>query len=407
MPEPAPSIQTAPSIQNVLVIDDDPVLCLLAESFFESRGAEAIWMAQNGKQAIDVLFSHAREIDFMLIDLNMPELDGIQFLRYLKKCDYTGPFAILSGESGAILKSAESLARAHNLNLLGTLSKPFDSSALAQLIDRSEIAIPKPAGAELKPAVVSPNDLEAALGAGHILPHYQPKLDVNTGNVTGAEALARWVHAEHGVIGPDVFIPMAEHYGLIGTLTDVMIHRAVVDASHWRRAPWTIKCAINLSAFTLASLDFPDRVAERVDAAGIQRANFIFEITESQVLQNRATAMEVLARMRILGFEISIDDFGTGYSNIENLSEFPFTELKIDRSFVRNASADAFARTCVETSVQLGKKLDLRVVAEGVETAEDWDFVAAAGVDEVQGYYIAKPMPADAFRQWCLKQMCQ
>jgi EAL domain-containing protein (putative c-di-GMP-specific phosphodiesterase class I)/ActR/RegA family two-component response regulator len=398
---------TATAIKNVLVVDDDPVLCLLAESYFESRGAQSIWMAQDGKQAIDVLFDRAREIDFMLIDLNMPELDGIQFLRYLKKCDYTGPFAILSGESGAVVRSAQSLARAHNLNLLGALSKPFDSNALTQLLDKSKIEPREPIVAKDEPTPVTPSDLEAALSAGHILPHYQPKLDVNTGNVTGAEALARWIHAERGVIPPDVFIPMAERYGLIGTLTDVMFQRAVVDASHWARAPWTIKCAINLSAHVLANLDFPDLAAERVNAAGLDRGNFIFEITESQVLQQRANAAEVLTRLRLLGFEISIDDFGTGYSNIENLSEFPFTELKIDRSFVRNAINDPFAQTCVETSVQLGKKLDLRVVAEGVETAEDWDFVAAAGVDEVQGYYIAKPMPADAFRQWCLKQMRQ
>lgn len=393
------------TIQNVLVVDDDPIMSVLAESFFQGRGANSIWTAQNGKQAIDVLSKRGGEIDFMLIDLNMPEFDGIQFLRHLKNSGYSGPFAIISGESGAVIKSAESLARAHDLNLLGSLHKPFDGSALAKLIDNSEIS-PHPKRAH-EPANVTPDELQSALNAGHVRPYYQPKLDVNSGNVAGAEALARWIHADHGVIPPGVFVPMAEQHGLIVKLTEVMFQRMIVDAAQWRRAPWTLKCALNLSAFALSDLDFPDAAAKRVDDAELDRANFIFEITESQVLQDRAAAMEVLTRLRLLGFEISIDDFGTGYSNIENLSDFPFTELKIDRSFVRNASADAFARTCVETSVNLGKKLDMRVIAEGVETAEDWDFVAAAGVDQVQGYYIAKPMPADAFRQWCMKQMRQ
>ena len=168
--------------------------------------------------------------------------------------------------------------------------------------------------------------------------------------------------------------------------------------AEWRQQNFTPKVSVNLSAETLNLIDFPDEMAARMAAAQLECASMVFEMTESQLLVRSSMSSEILARLRIMGFGVSIDDFGTGYSNIEQLREFPFSELKIDQSFIREASHDKFARASVEASTKLGKHLDLNLVAEGVETEEEWDFVAKSGIDQVQGYYIAKPMPARSSR---------
>lgn len=245
-----------------------------------------------------------------------------------------------------------------------------------------------------------PNQLAAGLTVGEVVAYYQPKIDIASGVVTGVEALARWLHPEFGLIGPDRFVPIAEKYDLIDDLTEAMFANHLEDARMWRDQGLNIKTSVNLSAQLLADLRFPDEAAARMQAAGLECSRLVFEITESQLLHRRAEIIEVLARLRILGFEISIDDFGTGHSNIDSLRDFPFCELKIDKSFVRAAVDDAFARTCVEASTALARKLNMRVVAEGVETAEQWDYIASLGIDQVQGYYIAAPMSADGFVDW-------
>lgn len=387
-------------IDSVLIMDDDPILCAVAESFFQTRGATKIWTAEDGKQALDLLYDRSQEFDFILTDLNMPKLDGVQFFRYMKKCNYDGPFAILSGEDQAVLRTAERLARSHDLNLIGALAKPFNPGELEGLLTALK---PKPAnGGSSTKFRVTPNDVEAAIEAGQIVPYYQPKVDVPGGETKSAECLARWIHPKLGLIPPDVFIPIAEEYGLILKLTDAMLTRMIEDALLWDRYGIKVSFALNLSAMILEDLDFPDHVANIIDSAGLERTRFTFEITESQILHNKSAALEVVTRLRLSGFSISIDDFGTGYSNLENLREFPFSELKIDRSFIQSADTDPFARTCVETSVSLGKNLGLRIVAEGVETAGHLEMAAKAGVDQIQGYYFSKPLPPEGFMRWCL-----
>ncbi len=391
---------STPAIDSVLIMDDDPILCAVAESFFQTRGATKIWTAEDGKQALDLLYDRSQEFDFILTDLNMPKLDGVQFFRYMKKCKYDGPFAILSGEDQAVLRTAERLARSHDLNLVGALSKPFNPNELEGLLAALK---PRSANGGASTNIrVTPNDVEAAIEAGQIVPYYQPKVDVPGGETKSAECLARWIHPKLGLIPPDVFIPIAEEYGLILKLTDAMLTRMIEDALVWDRYGIKVSYALNLSATILEDLDFPDHVANMIDSAGLQRTRFTFEITESQILHNKAAALEVVTRLRLLGFSISIDDFGTGYSNLENLREFPFSELKIDRSFIQNADTDPFAKTCVETSVSLGKNLGLKIVAEGVETAGHLKLAAKAGVDQIQGYYFSKPLPPEGFMRWCL-----
>ena len=206
-------------IGRILIVDDDPIVHALAEAFFVQRGASEIRSAMNGEEAVDILYRDAGEIDFILCDLNMPKFDGVRFLRYLKTCKYRGPLAILSGEAEVIVKTAGSLATAHNLNLIGVLHKPFNWQELDLLIRRFQTRTTE--SESRKQARVTPGDLGRALEQDEIILHYQPKVDVASRTLTGVEALARWRHPQFGMIGPDVFIPMAEQFDLIEALTDL------------------------------------------------------------------------------------------------------------------------------------------------------------------------------------------
>ena len=147
-------------------------------------------------------------------------------------------------------------------------------------------------------------------------------------------------------------------------------------------------------------LDWPDAMAAMVESAGLQPNSITFEITESRLMEHIVVALDILSRLSLKRFNLSIDDFGTGYSSMEQLQRIPFSELKIDRAFVRGAGEDASARAILESSVLLARNLDMKVVAEGVETDEDWNVVAELGCDQVQGYYVARPMPADQLHKW-------
>lgn len=388
---------TMSTFKHILIVDDDPILRTMAQACFERLGASAIAHAGNGREALEIL-QHESAIDFILCDLNMPELDGVQFLRKLKTHAYGGAIAILSGEDQLVIKTVHDLARNHDLNIVGALHKPLQPDALAQLVRDSSPG--EPANRPRAATAVSASELGHAIFSGQIVPFYQPKVEVSSGRIVGAEALARWIHPNSGMISPGDFIPVAERCGLIGDLTNVILERAMADLKAWKANGVSVKLAINIAADLLHDVDFPDWISARTDAADLSNSDFVLEVTESGILHQTSDPMEVLSRLRIKGFALSIDDFGTGHSNIEQLSKFPFCELKIDRSFVQGARNERLSRTIIDASVLLGRELDMQLVAEGVETEADWEFVARRGIDQIQGFYVAKPMPAEDFQRW-------
>ena len=386
------------SRKTALVVDDDPILRTVVEAFLRKSGFDQVHGAENGRVALDMVEDADQPIDFILCDLNMPELDGFEFLRLLKESTFTGRIAIISGEHDSIVDAANGLADSHALNIVGTLRKPLNVKELEKVVKKSTAA-PETKKNE-KSLFVAPQDLRLALNSGQVIPYYQPKICVANGRVCGVEALARWIHPGFGLIPPGHFIPMAEQNDLVGILTQTILTAAVQDTTDWSDAGIEIGLSVNITSEALEDIAFPDVLTKVTMATGLPASRITLEVTESKILKWNATAAEVLGRLRIKGFGISIDDFGTGYSNIEQLRQFPFTELKIDQSFIQNALTDSFSRACVESSARMGKELGLRLVAEGVETAEQFDYAQSLGIDEVQGYFIAQPMPREEFLSW-------
>jgi diguanylate cyclase (GGDEF)-like protein len=247
-------------------------------------------------------------------------------------------------------------------------------------------------------------ELRRALEQQQLVLHYQPKVDTHTGQLLGVEALVRWQHPTHGLLLPGEFIPLAERTGLIGPLTSYVLDAALRQCSDWRQAGHELAIAVNVSARSLLDLDFPDQVAGLLARWEVPARLLVVEITESTIMADPAHALEILSRLNTTGVEIAIDDFGTGYSSMAHLKTLPVHELKVDRSFVSQMTSNTSDAVIVRSTVDLGRNLGLRVVAEGVEDSQTLLELDALGCDAIQGYYISRPLAADELVQWLQRQ---
>lgn len=245
-------------------------------------------------------------------------------------------------------------------------------------------------------------DLRRALSRGEFELHYQPKVDAPSGQVTGVEALMRWNHPTRGMVSPTLFIPIAERYGLINALGDWVIDEACRQAAAWRAQGLRMRVAVNLSAHQLRQEGLADHVAKCLAKHHINATLLTCELTESAAMEDAALTRRVFERLARLGVHISIDDFGTGYSSLSHLRQLPAEELKIDRSFVFDLAASSDARAVVDAVIRLAHALGLKVVAEGVETEQQYELLRSLGCDELQGFLFAKPMPARSMGLWAM-----
>jgi diguanylate cyclase len=247
-------------------------------------------------------------------------------------------------------------------------------------------------------------ELRRAIENQQLVLHYQPIIDTQTSNVLGVEALVRWQHPEHGLLPPGEFIPLAERTGLITPLTHYVLKAALQQCRHWCQAGHELAVAVNVSARRLLDLSFPDEVAGLLARWEVPARLLVVEITESTIMSDPAHALEVLGRLDKMGVQVAIDDFGTGYSSLAHLKSLPVHELKIDRSFVMHMTSNASDAVIVRTTIDLGRNLGLRVVAEGVEDVVTWQELDALGCDAIQGYYVHRPIPAEDLTSWLEQQ---
>ena len=243
-------------------------------------------------------------------------------------------------------------------------------------------------------------ELRNAIDHNEFVIHYQPKVDLKSGQVMGVEALLRWDHPLRKIISPDEFIPLAEHTGLIEALTTYVLNESLRQCSEWRDQGIDLKVAVNLSTRSLLNKLFPDEVAKALKKWKVPPSSLQLEITEHTILADPARAAGVLSTLSNMGVELSIDDFGTGYSSFVQLRRLPLTELKIDKSFVMNMQVDENDAVIVQSLIELGRNLGLHVVAEGVETQQIWDDLVTMGCDYAQGFFSSRPMKADQLVRW-------
>ncbi len=382
---------------RILLLDDEPFILKLHAHMLKELGFVSIRAFENGATALEDIDS-GHIPDLVLLDLSMPQMDGIEFIRRLVQRHYEGRLILVSGEDERLLQTADRLVRAHGIDILGHLSKPAKPATLRGLIEAWEqrtTFTPRGPG-----KVYAGAEVRAAIRNGEIVNHYQPKVSLTTFEVTGVESLARWQHPQDGMVRPGRFISVAEHIGAIEEMTRSVFHQALVDIQNLDRLGLSLPLSINVTAATLNTVEFADFAAGETTRLSVSPARIIIEVTESQLISDQRAPLDVLTRLRLMRFKLSIDDFGTGYSSLAQLRDIPFDELKIDQSFVHRATADPTARAMYDASLGLAKQLGIKTVAEGVEDRADWDMVRGTECNAAQGYFIAKPMPPGALPSW-------
>ncbi|WP_232522273.1 EAL domain-containing protein [Marinimicrobium alkaliphilum] len=385
---------------SILAVDDDTFIIKLLQQALKRLGFSRFAASGDGEQALALMARASSAPDLIILDLSMPRMDGVEFIRKLTEQDYRGQLILISGVDERALRSAEKLVLAHGLNLLGRLQKPIVPKELAlllvKLMKASTEFQPRPAGIKR----YSGARLEQALAQGELVNVYQPIVDLRTGALLKFEVLARWQHPEDGLVMPDTFVPDLEDSYLIDALAYDVLTRALDAAAQWREADLRVALAVNLSMQNLVTIELPDRFEQAVLERGFLPKDVTLEVTETRPMTEPARVLDTLTRLRLKRFPLAIDDFGTGHASLAQLRDIPFDQFKLDRSFVHRGWFERDVKAMFDTSLSLAKQMDMVVVAEGVEHREDWDFVRASPCDWAQGYFIAKPMLAEEVVAW-------
>jgi EAL domain-containing protein (putative c-di-GMP-specific phosphodiesterase class I)/ActR/RegA family two-component response regulator len=383
---------------SILMLDDDRFMLEMLSPVLENMGYSRVAAASSAQDALHQLLSGAVPPDLIICDLNLPGMDGIEFLQRLSGSGCRASVVLLSGEGRRILHTVQKLLGGGGLVILGTLQKPVGRDALQAVLDCwRPPALQAPGNSAPD---ISMADFEQALACSQWVLHYQPKVEMRTGALSGVEALVRWNHPVLGLVGPNHFISLAEEAGAIDALTDWVLATALQQLATWRRGGLRLQMAVNVSMDSLRAPGFAAKVGGQAQHFGVAPQDVVLEITESRLMSPRPAPLENLVRLRLQRFQLSIDDFGTGHSSLVQLRDIPFTELKVDGSFVRAARHNQITRPMLEGSLGLARKLEMRSVAEGVETVDDWQLLRELDCDLAQGWFIGRAMAAEALPAW-------
>lgn len=379
---------------SVLIVEDHPFQQRYVQNLFSELGNFYVECAQDGAQALACL--RKRHFDVVLTDLLMPSMDGVQFIKGLATLNTRPALAIMSAASRRMLMAASLVARNLQINVIGLISKPVRAADLRQLIDQF-MALQRATPSPTVPGINRDAVLEA-LDSRALQAWFQPKKNLVNGRIVAAEALARWVHPEHGVLLPGVFLPAINTFNLQEPLLWLMLEQAITAQAQWRKQGYDIPVSINLPTHLLNSDDLPDRIYAFVLSHQGVPAALCFELMECSKPQHISNYYAGACRLRIKGFGLSQDDFGKGYSSYINLVSTPFTELKIDRELVQGCNDNEELAQALISIVGLGRQLGLTVVAEGVETAQELALLRRINCTQVQGFLISAAVSATAFQ---------
>ena len=364
-------------------------------------GATQVSTAADGYAALKIVMSPGASFDIIISDLDMPGMDGLEFMRHVGEAHIPVAIILASALESVLLDSVETMTRAYGVKILGVIQKPITPEKLAALI---KLHLPE----QLNPILTQTDALSFTIEEivegirnDEFEPFFQPKVEFATGRIKGAEALARWRHSQQGIVAPYAFVGPLEYHNQIDKLTWLMLSKSVNFCREWRtNGGLDVSVSVNVSAKSLADVNFADRVIELVKCRNLDCRNIILEVTESAATTDIGHSLENLSRLRMKGFGLSIDDYGTGYSSLQQLARIAFTEIKLDQSFIRSAATQQAARIILESSIDMAKKLGIVTVAEGIETEQDWDLLRELGCDLAQGYLIAKPLESGEFLAW-------
>jgi len=396
-PAAVPSVPAMPiDTYRILVVEDHPATRARAVASFLQLGRHAVQAAADGREAL--LRLEQGGFDLVLGKLRLPRLDGVQLIRKLPVRASAPALALVGDEPQRMLRGAAHLARLRGLGFLGVFPRVTAASGASMVLGALSHWRGQPqAERAVLPGEPDRDALEQALDSGAIHARFQPKLSLRTNTISSAEALARWRHPRHGLLPPAAFLPAIERAGLSERLLWAMLEQSLAARRQWAAQGFDIGVSLNIHTRLLDQPDLPDRLHRHVTARDVSPSSICFELTETSDTQDAANYYAGACRLRLLGFGLSQDDFSHGYSSFHRLLSTPFTEMKIDRSLVRGAASDAAFAAALESVAQLGRRLGMSVVGEGVESDEQMQLLREAGCDAVQGYLVAPALDRDEF----------
>jgi len=381
---------------RIVVIDDDRVVGEIVSALAKAMGLHC-----DVTRTPDHFFKRIEsDTSVILLDLVMPEMDGIEILRLLGERNCRARIILMSGINIRVIETAKKLAESLGLTVIGHLQKPFPIGQLQEMLSAS-LAQEKPADTEKQAQIAIPDeDLRRAFDRNEFVLFYQPQINISKGVVTGVEALSRWNHPELGLVYPDNFIERIEELGLMDQFCWITAERALDEVRQFSAINGHLpRLAINVSVSSLRDLKFPDIFMNLARKYDFPAERIVLEITESGLMEF-SLALDVLTRLRMRNFQLSIDDFGTGYSMMKQLQNVPAIELKIDRTFVQHMHGNHADLVMVEKIIEMGHELEMEVIAEGVETEEQFRMLRERGCDGVQGYLFSRALPPDELLRW-------
>lgn len=381
---------------NVLLVDDssailDYVTTVLEQNFNISN----IHAASSAPEAMQVL-RQSKHINLLFLDLNMPNVDGIQLLEQIHRLQYKGYIVIMSGISTQIISSVENLTKKYGLNYIGTLLKPIHENDFIHIIDKIGTSRRKLEQRES----LKTYEIIRAIKNNQIEVLYQPQVDLVARKFMGVEALCRMKHPRLGMVSPDRFIDKAEESELIIHITLAVFKKAMQDWKKWYLNGLNIKLSINVSPVALQQAEFADTVFMLLAQYAMKPKNLCLEVTEGVLADDQIKELANLNRLSMRGVEIALDDFGQSHSTIERLQKLPINYLKLDKSYFIDNKGNLNQLSLINSSLSLAKKLNIRTIAEGVEDSSIMSLVTEMGCDYAQGYYIGRPLEAKRVVYW-------
>lgn len=386
------------ALSSVLVVDDSCLERRQTISLCAKLGIAEILEAGDGVEALALLDGRARLPELLIADLEMPGMDGAGLLLELQRRQINMPIIVVSSRERALLDSIQEMGVVLGLRVECAIQKPLRLERLREAIQGLSVsAAPREA---IRRSPIEAQDLRVAIKHDEIGVQFQPKVDLHTGAVRSVEALARWISPQLGSVAPDQFVPLAERSDLIHPLTCRVLGRALQQAQRWQATGLHLSLAVNISPLLLERPGLADEMDALVRQHQISPDRVVLEVTESALVSQLGVALSTLAQLRLRGFGLSIDDYGTGFSSMRQLARAPFTELKIDRSFVAGAPARESMQVMLRSCVEMANRLGLVSVAEGVETLEEWRLLQDCGCTAAQGWLLARAMPGDELPGW-------
>jgi EAL domain-containing protein (putative c-di-GMP-specific phosphodiesterase class I) len=386
--------------RRILILDDDAAVGQTIQWLAESLGFETEAVTRPEEFFLRLAQTSP---DIVTIDLVMPDLDGVEVMRRLAERKSRAQIVISSGMGTRVLDAAQRSAQEHGLSIAGVIPKPITKEALRALIGEGSMPEKTPLAEEKAGSgsgfEITRQELENALDRREFLMVYQPKIDCKSGATAGFEALVRWRHPDKGIVMPDHFIPVTEKLGVIDALTAQIFDQSLGWFSRSFQKD-DFKLSLNISAKSLVDIQMADNLAKLCSQNQIAPERIVLELTETSAMVDPMLSLDLMTRFRVKGFQLSLDDFGTGFSSMVQLVRLPFSEIKVDKSFVIRAQHSQESRTIIKSIIDLGHSLGLIVTAEGVEDLETFNYLNSLGCDLAQGYFIARPMPGKDIRSW-------